>query len=70
VDFFEATNCYFQEAARRMDLPANIEKLLVTPTRELQVQVSIERDNGEIETRVVFAITQRWISTRCVLSLR
>ena len=56
MDFFEATNCYFQEAARRMDLPANIEKLLVTPTRELQVQVSIERDNGEIETFIGYRV--------------
>ncbi len=56
MDFFEATNYYFQEAARRMDLPANIEKLLVTPTRELQVQVSIERDNGEIETFIGYRV--------------
>ena len=56
MDFFEATNHYFMEAARRMDLPANIEKLLVTPTRELQVQVSIERDSGEVDTFIGYRV--------------
>jgi glutamate dehydrogenase (NAD(P)+) len=56
MNFFEATNHYFQEAARRMDLPANIERLLVTPTRELQVQVSIERDNGEVDTFIGYRV--------------
>ena len=39
-----------------MDLPANIERLLVTPTRELQVQVSIERDNGEVDTFIGYRV--------------
>jgi glutamate dehydrogenase (NAD(P)+) len=56
MNFFVATNHYFQEAARRMDLPANIERLLVTPTRELQVQVSIERDNGEVDTFIGYRV--------------
>jgi glutamate dehydrogenase (NAD(P)+) len=50
VSHFEATNRFFDEAARRMDLPATIERLLVTPLREIQVQVAFERDDGTVET--------------------
>lgn len=53
---FEATNEYFDEAARRMDLPAAIERLLVTPRRELQVRVAIERDDGSVSTFVGFRV--------------
>ena len=47
---FEQTNRFFDEAARRMELSPAIEKLLVTPLREVQVQVSIERDDGSVAT--------------------
>ena len=53
---FEATNEYFDEAARRMDLPTAIERLLVTPRRELQVRVAIERDDGSVSTFVGFRV--------------
>jgi glutamate dehydrogenase (NAD(P)+) len=46
----EATNYYFQKAARIMDVGERIETLLSTPLREVKVQVSIELDNGEIRT--------------------
>jgi glutamate dehydrogenase (NAD(P)+) len=46
--FFEATNHYFDVAARLLDLSPNMRTLLVTPERELRVEVAIERDNGEI----------------------
>ena len=57
---FEATNEYFDEAARRMDLPAAIERLLVTPRRELQVRVAIERDDGSVSTFVGFRVQHRF----------
>ncbi len=46
----EAAHHYFKKAARIMDVGERIERLLITPLRELTVQVSIELDNGEIRT--------------------
>lgn len=46
----EATNIYFQRAADRLQTPEWMRKILVTPKREVTVQVSFERDNGQIET--------------------
>ncbi|GIW86958.1 MAG: glutamate dehydrogenase [Isosphaeraceae bacterium] len=45
---FEATNYYFDLAARRLDLSKNMRTLLVTPERDLVVEVAIELDSGEI----------------------
>lgn len=45
---FEATNEYFNEAARRMDLSPRIEELLRTPLREVRTQVAIQRDDGSV----------------------
>jgi glutamate dehydrogenase (NAD(P)+) len=46
----DSANYYFKKAARIMDVGERIETLLVTPHRDVQVQVSIELDNGEIRT--------------------
>jgi len=40
---------YFTNAARVMDVPRSIEKLLTTPVRELKVEVAIERDDGSVD---------------------
>jgi len=56
VNPFEATNFYFNEAARRMELAPAIEELLVTPLREIQVQVAIERDDGSVATFIGYRI--------------
>jgi glutamate dehydrogenase (NAD(P)+) len=45
---FEDAIRYFSDAARRMDVGARIEKLLVTPERSLNVQVAIEMDDGSV----------------------
>ncbi|MGE3817921.1 MAG: Glu/Leu/Phe/Val dehydrogenase [Isosphaeraceae bacterium] len=45
---FEATNYYFDQAASLMDLTDNMRTLLITPERELRVEVAIEMDSGEI----------------------
>jgi glutamate dehydrogenase (NAD(P)+) len=45
---FEATNYYFDQAASLMDLTDNMRALLVTPDRELRVEVSVEMDSGKI----------------------
>lgn len=45
---FEATNYYFDQAAKLLDLTANMRTLMMTPDRELRVEVSIEMDSGQI----------------------
>ncbi len=45
---FEATNYYFDQAAARLDLSANMRTLLIVPERDLRVEVAIELDSGEI----------------------
>jgi len=53
---FEATNRFFDEAARTMGLPKTIERLLITPLRELQVQVAFERDDGSVATFIGYRV--------------
>ncbi|MBX6312163.1 MAG: glutamate dehydrogenase [Isosphaeraceae bacterium] len=45
---FEATNYYFDQAAALLDLTDNMRTLMITPDRELRVEVSIELDSGQI----------------------
>ena len=45
---FEATNHYFDQAAALLDLTGNMRTLMITPDRELRVEVAIEMDSGEI----------------------
>ncbi len=45
---FEATNHYFDKAAARLDLTGNMRTLMITPDRELRVEVAIEMDSGQI----------------------
>ena len=51
---FESVCHYFEEAAGAMDLSPNMKKLLLTPEREVKVQVAMKLDNGEIATFVGF----------------
>ncbi|HUY33467.1 MAG TPA: Glu/Leu/Phe/Val dehydrogenase dimerization domain-containing protein [Pirellulales bacterium] len=53
---FDSTQLYFNRAADQMDLSENIRRLLLTPKREVQVQVAIERDNGEIATWIGYRV--------------
>jgi glutamate dehydrogenase (NAD(P)+) len=46
----ESTSLYFNQAADRLKMPEWMRKLLITPKREVTVQVAFERDNGNIET--------------------
>jgi len=46
----ESTNLYFNQAADQLDLPEWIRTLLMTPKREVTVQVAFERDDGSIQT--------------------
>lgn len=49
---FEAAQQYFEEAASVMGLSDSMKDLLVTPEREIKVQVPIRRDNGQIATYI------------------
>ncbi|MEX2286308.1 MAG: Glu/Leu/Phe/Val dehydrogenase dimerization domain-containing protein [Planctomycetaceae bacterium] len=53
---YETACHYFDNAARLMGLSANMEKLLLTPEREVKVQVALERDNGEIGTFIGYRV--------------
>jgi glutamate dehydrogenase (NAD(P)+) len=52
----ESAQRYFDLAADHMNLSANMRKMLLTPEREVKVQVAIERDNGEIATYIGYRI--------------
>jgi len=49
---YESARHYFETAAAVMDLSPNMKKLLMTPEREVKVQVALKLDNGEIATFV------------------
>jgi len=51
---FEAAEQYFEEAAAVMNLSSSMRDLLLTPEREVKVQVPIKRDNGEVATFIGF----------------
>ena len=53
---FEAARLYFDRAADQMDLTENMRKLMLTPRREVQVQVAFERDNGELATLIGYRV--------------
>ena len=53
---FEEVNYYFRKAARVMDLSARVEKMLITPYREVKVDVSITLDSGELGTFIGYRV--------------
>jgi glutamate dehydrogenase (NAD(P)+) len=55
-DTLDAAQRYFHQAADLLNLSQNMRVLLLTPQRELKVQVAIERDNGEIATFIGYRI--------------
>jgi len=52
----DATRIYFDAAADQLDLSASMRRLLVTAKREVQVQIPIERDSGEIATFIGYRV--------------
>jgi glutamate dehydrogenase (NAD(P)+) len=52
----EEVNHYFRKAAKIMDLSPAIERMLVTPYREVKVDVSITLDNGELGTFIGYRV--------------
>ncbi len=53
---FDSTRLYFDRAADHIDLTENMRLLLITPKREVQVQVAVERDNGDIATYIGYRV--------------
>jgi len=51
---YETAVRFFEQSADVMDLSQNMRKLLLTPEREVKVQVAMEMDNGEIGTFIGF----------------
>jgi glutamate dehydrogenase (NAD(P)+) len=52
----EDVDYYFRKAARVMDLSTRVERMLVTPFREVKVDVSITLDNGELGTFIGYRV--------------
>ncbi len=53
---FEATEMYFQQAADKLGTPQWMRKLLVTPKREVSVQVTCEMDDGRVESFIGYRV--------------
>ncbi len=47
---YEATRLYFERAADRLGLDPTMQRLLLSPKREVQVEIPVEMDDGHIET--------------------
>ncbi|HEX4131862.1 MAG TPA: Glu/Leu/Phe/Val dehydrogenase dimerization domain-containing protein [Pirellulales bacterium] len=52
----DSTQLYFHRAADHIELSDNIRRLLIMPKREVQVEVVIERDDGELSTYVGYRV--------------
>ena len=52
----EAARWYFDQAADQLGLSAAMRKLLLTPQREIKVQIALEMDNGEIATYIGYRV--------------
>ena len=53
---FEATQKFFNMAADLLDLDEKQRKLMLTARREVQVQVPLERDNGDVESLIGYRV--------------
>jgi glutamate dehydrogenase (NAD(P)+) len=53
---FDATRLYFDRAADHLELSDNMRRLLLTPKREVQVEIPIELDSGELSTFVGYRV--------------
>lgn len=52
----EATSVYFERAAEHLGLSAPVREALLMPQREVQVQVTFKRDDGELATFVGYRV--------------
>ncbi len=56
MNFLEATLHNFERAARSLGLGARAQRQLVTPKRQVKVEITIERDDGQIETFIGYRV--------------
>ena len=56
MNAIEAARRYFNQAADHMGLSQNMRTLLLTPKREVKVQIAMEMDNGEIGTYIGYRV--------------
>lgn len=52
----DATRIYFDRAAGELDLSESMRRLLSTAKREVQVQIPIEQDSGELATYIGYRV--------------
>ncbi len=52
----EAVRLYFDQAADQLELTSNMRELLLTPEREIRVQIPIEMDNGELHSYIGYRV--------------
>jgi len=52
----QATEYFFRKAADRLELTDRMRRLLLTPRREVTVQVAFETDSGEVETLLGYRV--------------
>jgi glutamate dehydrogenase (NAD(P)+) len=53
---FETTQLFFDKAADLIGLSDEMRRLLVTPKREVQVQIPVEMDDGRLETLIGYRV--------------
>jgi len=53
---FEAVRHYFNLAADELELTDNMRTLLLTAKREVQVQIAVEMDSGELQTLIGYRV--------------
>ena len=53
---YEAVRLYFEHAADRLDLDESMRRLLLIPRREVQVEIPVEMESGQLETFVGYRV--------------
>ena len=53
---FEAVQHYFNRAADKLELTENMRTLLLTSKREVQVQIAVEMDDGQLQTLIGYRV--------------
>jgi glutamate dehydrogenase (NAD(P)+) len=53
---FEATKMYFNRAADQLELRPSLRTYLITPRREVQVQIPVEMDNHELHSLIGYRV--------------
>jgi glutamate dehydrogenase (NAD(P)+) len=56
MNSFDAARQYFDRAADQLELSPSMRKMLIQPRREVQVEVTVELDSGEVETFVGYRV--------------